>query len=158
LSFHLQRPSALIGKLKFHRSNIANQLSTINYQLSSYRDKGINQINNQNNSKSFFSFFGLLYLSGQFLFLDGLRIVLNNKMPNPHYAFYCEDLTSVARWVTDGPNRASVLPLHLISNLKNDKNISLESLVPKAKKYFYLAYPIKNKHQELINKILEIKI
>jgi DNA-binding transcriptional LysR family regulator len=77
-------------------------------------------------------------------------LVKRQKMAQPHYRIYWQDLTALAIWVAETPGAASVLPWHAVAWLAKRNRLVFEPLGPDATTRLYLAYPTKNRNQAFI--------
>ncbi len=82
-------------------------------------------------------------------------LVRRQKMPPPpYYRMIWNDITALARWISETPGAASVLPWHSVSGAVDLGKVTYEPLSAAAQNKLYLAYERENPHKKLIKSLV----
>jgi hypothetical protein len=77
-------------------------------------------------------------------------------MPTPaHYRFIWNDITAIARWISETPGAASVLPWHAVSQAVELGKITYEPLSRVTDTKLFLAFQRTTPHKKLIRSLTE---
>lgn len=82
-------------------------------------------------------------------------LIKRQKMPPPErYRFIWNDITAVARWISETPGAASVLPYHAVAQAVDLKKVTYEPLSTAAQSKLFLAFERENPHKKLIKSLM----
>jgi DNA-binding transcriptional LysR family regulator len=82
-------------------------------------------------------------------------LVRRQKMSQPIFKFYWQDLTAIARWIAETHGAASVLPWHSVVNYVKQGRLVFEPL-PEATSTLYMAYKKNSLHQRFLKRFTKI--
>jgi hypothetical protein len=75
--------------------------------------------------------------------------------PPPHYRFVWNDLTAIARWISETKGAASVLPWHAVAQAVEAGRLTYEPLSAVTDTKLFLAYQKNTLHKKLIKSLTE---